>query len=300
VLLLGARFSQYTGGLRTAVIAPEATVVQVDVQSEEFGRLRRPDLAVVADCREMLAALLEAAGEAVWPAREEWVKALKRSPAQQPDSTGPGISPQELAHTLATVAGDTVTFVADGGETSAWLDAVATTATPGRWITHGYLGLMGEGMPLAVGAQLAEPDARVVCFIGDGAVGFNFAEFDTMVRHDLPIVVVVNNDSQWSMSAHGQDLIWGSDRRVAPQLRTTRYDIAASGFGAHGEHVTDLAELAPALERALAAGRPACVNVETHAEAIPPLTRRLMGGAAHGLVSPEGLARIPYTDALEV
>ena len=89
---------------------------------------------------------------------------------------------------------------------------------------------------------------------------------------NLPIVVVVNNDQQWGMSAHGQDLIYGEDQRVVTDLAPTRYDLAAEGFGCHAEHVVDPADLVPALKRALDSGIPACVNVMTDPSVIAPIT----------------------------
>ena len=120
---------------------------------------------------------------------------------------------------------------ADGGETASWMDMVASVPDGGHWMSHGYLGCLGTGMPFAIAAKVAHPDQPVLCIVGDGSVGLNFAEFDTMVRHDLPIVTVVNNDQLWGMSAHGQDLIYGADRRVVTELSATRYALAAQGFG---------------------------------------------------------------------
>ena len=299
VLMLGARLGLYTGGRRKSVIPREARIIQVDISAEEFGRVRDIDLGVVADCREMLSALISQAGNGPWPDRKVWVKGLRgdgfASPAELP---GNDLTPGRLASALAAVAKDAI-LVVDGGETPAWFDGVASSLAPDQWLGHGYLGIMGEGLPLAIGAQVAHPEKRVICFSGDGAIGFNFAEFDTMVRHGLPIVVVVNNDQQWGMSAHGQDLIYGKGKRVASELAATRYDIAASGFGAYAEFVTTIDELAPALQRALAAGRPACVNVMTK-PVMNPITQRFMGLAAEGLRSPDGKARVPYADVLEV
>ncbi len=299
VLMLGARLGLYTGGRRKSVIPREARIIQVDISAEEFGRVRDIELGIVADCREMLSALISGAGNGPWADRKTWVKGLRgdgsAGPAELP---GGDLTPGRLASALAAIAKNAI-LVVDGGETPAWFDGVASSLAPDQWLGHGYLGIMGEGLPLAIGAQVAHPEKRVICFSGDGAVGFNFAEFDTMVRHGLPIVVVVNNDQQWGMSAHGQDLIYGKGKRVASELVATRYDIAASGFGAYAEFVTTLDELAPALQRALAAGRPACVNVMT-TPVMNPITQRFMGLAAEGLRSPDGKARVPYADVLEV
>jgi acetolactate synthase-1/2/3 large subunit len=215
-------------------------------------------------------------------------------------SDGP-IHPFRLAHEVVEAAGREAVMVADGGETATWVDMASAVHAPGRWLSHGYLGCLGTGMPFAIAAQVAHPERPVVCVVGDGSVGLNFAEFDTMVRHRLPIVTVVNNDQLWGMSAHGQDLIFGAGRRMVSELAPTRYDLAAAGFGCHAEHVTAPAELRPALERALAAGKPACVNVMTDPSVISPVTVAMIGGAV-AAVEPapgKGKVRIPYYDDLE-
>jgi acetolactate synthase I/II/III large subunit len=306
VLMLGARLGLYTGGRRKSVIPADAKLIQVDIKAEEIGRIRDVQVGITADCHAMLRALLEQDSLAPWPDKSEWTAALlgktissATESAGEAKREGP-ITPSDLAAGFAAAVPRDAILVSDGGETPGWLDAVAQSVGPNRWLGHGYLGIMGEGLPLAVGAQVAQPSSRVICFTGDGAIGFNFAEFDTMVRHDLPIVVVVNNDAQWGMSAHGQDLVYGAGNRMVSELRRTRYDLAAAGFGAYAEHVERIEDLAPALERALESGRPACINVMTYPESVAPVTRRFVGLAAEGLVSSEGKARVPYADILEV
>ena len=109
------------------------------------------------------------------------------------------------------------------------------------------------------------------------------------------MVVVINNDQQWGMSAHGQDLIYGQGQRVATDLAPTRYDLAAAGFGCHAEYVVEPGEIVPALERALANEKPACVNVMTDPSVISPVTMALVGGAsAAGLTAePRGARYLP-------
>ena len=160
-------------------------------------------------------------------------------------------------------------------------------------------------MAFAIAAKVAHPDRPVLCIIGDGSVGLNFAEFDTMVRHGLDIVTVINNDQLWGMSAHGQDLIYGKERRVVTELAPPRYDQAAAGFGCHGEHVVDPAELPAALERAFASGKPACVNVMTDGSVIAPVTLAMVGtlnpsdeGASQEGSKDESI-RIPYYEDLK-
>ena len=308
VLMLGARLGLYTGGRRTSVIPSNATVIQVDICPEEIGRLRDIQVGIVADCSMMLRAMIETGSDRNWPERKTWVDGLlgDKSPADRGNSpireedASHKITPQRMMAEVASALPQDAIVVTDGGETPAWLDAVAESLEPRRWLGHGYLGMMGEGIPLAIGAQIAHPNLRVICVSGDGSVGFNFSEFDTMIRHNLPIIVLINNDCQWGMSAHGQDLIFGTGKHFISDLAPTRYDLAAAGFGAHPELVESIEELRPALQRALHSGRPACINVMTDPSVIAPVTKRFLGRAAEGLVSPEGKARVPYADVLEV
>ncbi len=153
-------------------------------------------------------------------------------------------------------------------------------------------------MPFSLAAKVAHPTRPVVCLVADGSVGLNFAEFDTMVRHNLRIVVVVNNDSQWGMSAYGQDLIFGAGHCVVTDLGPTRYDLAAAAFGCHGAHVERVDELRPAREQAFATGKPACVNVCTDPAVISPVTIAMVGSARAEAPSAAGETVIPYYDNL--
>jgi thiamine pyrophosphate-dependent acetolactate synthase large subunit-like protein len=309
VLLLGARLGLFTGGRGGAVVPRGARVIQVDIEGEEIGRNRDIDLAIVADCTETMLAFDAAARERRWPDRSVWQQAVRQAadlPRQLFASALAGdavpIHPFRFAHAITQAAGPDAILVADGGETASWVEMAADVRAGGHWLSHGYLGCLGTGMPFAVAAQVAHPDRRVICVIGDGSVGLNFAEFDTMVRHNLPIVTVVNNDRQWGMSAHGQDLIYGEGRRVVTELAPTRYDLAAAGFGCHGEHVERPADLAPALARALATQRPACVNVMTDPSVIAPVTIAMVGSAtpAKATDKSEGeKVQLPYYQDLE-
>jgi acetolactate synthase-1/2/3 large subunit len=308
VLVFGARLGLFTGGRGARLIPPRALVIQVDVAPEEIGRNREVELAIAADVKEALRAFDAAAAGRRWPERSAWQRAIAGvrdghrivfSEALRRDKAP--IHPYRLATEIARVLPADAIVAADGGETASWMDMVAQVRGGGRWLSHGYLGCLGTGMPFAIAAKVAHPGQPVLCIVGDGSVGLNFAEFDTMVRHGLEVVVVVNNDQIWGMSAHGQDLIYGAGKRVVTELAATRYDLAAAGFGCHAEHVVEPAELRPALERAFACGKPACVNVMTDPNVIAPVTRAMVGQPAAPKakkVEAETVA-IPYYDDLE-
>jgi acetolactate synthase-1/2/3 large subunit len=263
----------------------------------------------MADCREAVLALNAVARKREWPDRCAWQESVRQARgvfdllfAEALAKTEPPIHPYYLAHAVNEATEADAIIVADGGETSAWMDMAAVVKGGGHWMSHGYLGCLGVGLPFAIAAKVAHPDRQVVCIIGDGSVGLNFAEFDTMVRHNLPIVTVVNNDKQWGMSAHGQDLIFGEGHRVVTDLKPTRYDLAAAGFGCHAEYVEHPGDLVPALERAFASGKPACGNVMTDPSVIAPITIAMVGSAASdakemGLDA--GKIQIPYYEDLD-
>jgi len=306
VLVLGARLGLFTGGRGAALLPAAARLIQVDIEGEEIGRNRDISLGIVADCRETLRALNEAAAGPSWPARDAWTEAVRQAGtaprmmfANALEGEEAPIHPYRLADAIArSVASDAI-IVADGGETATWMEMAAEVSAGGHWMSHGYLGCLGTGLPFSIAAKVAHPDKQVVCIIGDGSVGLNFSEFDTMVRHELAIVVVVNNDQQWGMSAHGQELIYGKDRQVVTQLGPTRYDLAAAGFGCHAEHVVDPADLLPALERALAHPGPACVNVMTDPSVISPVTIAMVGSLGGGGEGSGESVTLPYYDDLE-
>ena len=158
-------------------------------------------------------------------------------------------------------------LVCDGGEFGQW--AQASCAAPTR-IINGLSGAIGGGLCHALAAKLARPDATVIAMMGDGTAGFHFTELDTAVREGAAFVTVIGNDFRWNAEHQIQLRNYGPERLIGCDLApSARYDLAAAGFGCHGEHVADSAGLDSALARALASGVPACLNVEIDGVAAP-------------------------------
>ena len=127
--------------------------------------------------------------------------------------------------------------------------------------------MLGSSLPTAIAAKVAYPDSRVFAFTGDDAFGFNGMEFDTAVRHNLPVVGIMGNDSAWGIDRQIQMGVYG--KTVATDLLPTRYDQVVRGLGGHGELVESLEEFPSALERAIKLERPALLNVQVQ-NAISP------------------------------
>jgi len=161
-------------------------------------------------------------------------------------------------------------FVSDGGEIGQW--AQACLAAPNR-VINGVAGSIGAALPFALAARLARPGAPVVAVMGDGTFGFHPAELDTAVRYGLDFIAVIGNDARWNAEYQIQLRTYGEGRTVATELLPTRYDEVARGFGGHGEHVTDPGQVLAAAQRALAARKPAVLNIMIEGLAAPSIRR---------------------------
>ena len=246
----------------------QAKVIHVCPEPREIGKNCPVAVGPSCDAGTAAAQLLAAAGHRDWKEKRKWLEALREARQEHEalfrdlaasDHAPP--HPLRIAKEVERFIDEDTVLVFDGGDVSGWTRSYFRARRPGRWQTGTVLGHMGIGLPYAIGAQLAAPESRVVLLTGDGALGFCAAEFETAVRHRLPVVVVVANDACWGIEEYLQTESFGPDRRVATGLTNVRWDQVAVAMGGHGEHVETPDQLRPALDRAFAAGRPACVNV---------------------------------------
>ena len=162
-------------------------------------------------------------------------------------------------------------LICDGGEFAQWAQSVLPVV-PRRMI-NGVAGSIGSSLPMAGAACVVEREAPVFAVLGDGTFGFHMAEFDTAVRHKLPFVAIVGTDARWNAEHNLQVRDYGPNRAFGCELLPTRYDLVVAALGGHGELVEAVGDLPGAIERSLASGKPACINVMI--ESIPaPLLRR--------------------------
>ena len=270
-IFLGARFGWFTRGEK--ILPSECRLVQVDIDAQELGKQRPVHVPVNADCRETLRAFNAQAAARTWPDWGEWSRHVHNASRwhvdayRDVDSSAATVHPyRALVEVMAALDEDTI-VCADGGEASQWAELVTRSNRAGQFTSHGYLGCLGIGMPFAIGSQVAHPNRRVVCIVGDGAAGLNVQEFDTMVRHNLPVVTVVLNNKAWGMCLHGQQSMYGNNRLVVTTLGDGRYEQVAEAFGGYGAYVEDVADVRDAVKAALASNRPACINIITDIDA---------------------------------
>ena len=257
-----------------AGLGESSKIIQVDSDAAEIGRNRAVDVGIIGDSRSVLqqltAALSERKRDTGWLTKlreRERAKVARQVAYEQSDQVP--VHHFRLARELddvARAAGDSM-FVADGGNWVAIAAKVIGLRRPGRWLDPGPLGCLGVGAPFAIAAKLLHPDRPVFVIQGDGSFGFNGMDYETALRFKLPMVVVVGNDAAWGQIRLPQVQLYGPEKSPATTLAPTRYDRIVEAMGGHGEHVTEPAQIRPALERAVASGTVACVNVMLDPEA---------------------------------
>ena len=164
--------------------------------------------------------------------------------------------------------------ICDGGDFASYAGKFVEVFQPGCWLDTGPYGCLGNGPGYAIAARVARPSSQVVLLLGDGAAGFSLMDVDSMVRHGLPVVMIVGNNGMWGLEKHPMQAIYGWD--MACDLQPgTRYDDVVRALGGGGETVSSPAEIGPALDRAFASGVPYLVNVLTDPGDVYPRTSNL-------------------------
>ena len=279
VVLLGKALDFTLRYGRAPAFAADARFAAIDPDPLWLGRAARalgPHLAftALAAPAEAAAALIDGptlAGHTAWSV--EVTAALSyRPPAWDALRTrATPIHPTALCAAIDPLLSDAAVLVSDGGEIGQWAQSLLGRHAP---IVNGVAGAIGASIPFAIAAKAARPDATVFAILGDGTFGFHMAEFDTALRHNLPFVAIVGNDSRWNAEHQIQLRDYGPQRTHACTLaEATRYDLVATALGGHGEFVTTAADLPAALARAIASNRPACVNVMIEGPPAPTVKR---------------------------
>jgi acetolactate synthase I/II/III large subunit len=250
------------------VFGPETQLIVADRAQPDRDHPRPIAASLYGDLSATLTALGEstqsgAAGHDDWIAdlRATETAARDREHAELADDRSP-LHPMRVYAELAPLLDRDAIIVVDAGDFGSYAGRVIDSYVPGAWLDSGPFGCLGSGPGYALAAKLARPDRQVVLLQGDGAFGFSGMEWDTLVRHNVPVVSVIGNNGIWALEKHPMEALYGYS--VVAELRPeTRYDEVVRALGGHGELVSAPAELRPALKRALGSGLPAVVNVLT-------------------------------------
>ncbi|KAA1251913.1 acetolactate synthase [Mycobacterium simiae] len=247
------------------VFGSQTKLVVADRAEPERGHPRPIAAGLYGDLTAILSALAGPAGTD----HQNWIDDLRTAETAARDLEKVELAedriplhPMRVYAELAPLLDRDAIVVIDAGDFGSYAGRVIDSYLPGCWLDSGPFGCLGSGPGYALAAKLARPERQVVLLQGDGAFGFSGMEWDTLVRHNVPVVSVIGNNGIWALEKHPMEALYGYS--VVAELRPgTRYDEVVRALGGHGELVSAPAALRPALQRAFASGLPAVVNVLT-------------------------------------
>ena len=269
ILSVGCRWSSWMWDEHGPLARRHHRVININIDPAALGQPTLHEVAMQADAGEALADLLAALDDTyrdgTWLAEVRAVRAAYENRltamAQTPEEPGAPMHPAALALAIAQALPADALAVYDGGHTTFW----SNDFTPVREVRTRFhepgMSQLGYGLPAAMALQSQHPGRLVVNITGDGAFGFTLNELDTARRHRLPVVTLIHNNASWGVIRMGQQRGLGFEFGTA--LADTDYAAIARGFGCHGETVTRPADVAPALQRAIASGLPAVLDCHT-------------------------------------
>ncbi len=264
--------------LRYGSFGPKEEPAKVVHVADDAGLLAAHCPLAATAAGDLSAFFTALAGEGRPAPDPDWLPRLQAATRAAMDADAPllasdaePVHPMRVYGELLRVLDDDAVVIGDGGDFVSFAGRHVEPRKPGRWLDPGPFGCLGTGLGYAAAARLAHPSAQVVLLLGDGAAGLSLMDADTLVRHNLPVVIICGNNGAWGLEKGPMRAVYGYD--VAADLRPgTRYDEVVRALGGAGELVTAPGQLGPALRRAFASGVPYLVNVIIDVEAGYPRT----------------------------
>lgn len=256
--------------------AQPAQVVHVADSAEQVSTHAALAASVSGDLTKVFDGLLgavERRGRGDWGAwateLADTVKLAAEKDAELLGAEADPVHPARIYGELVPRLADDAVVIGDGGDFVSFAGKYVEPKQPGNWLDPGPYGCLGAGLGAAIAARLARPSSQVVLLLGDGAAGFSLMDVDTLVRHNLPVVMVMGNNSAWALEKGPMQMLYGYDV-IADLAPRTAYDEVVKALGGAGETVTDPRQIGASLDRAFASGEPYLVNVITDVNAAYP------------------------------
>lgn len=232
LIVVGARFDDRAIG-KAEQFCPDAKIIHVDIDRAEISKIKQPDIAINADAGQVLAMLLP---QIEVNARQAWndhIAQIKQEfPLEQINKSDP-LSHFGLIAAVADAVDNDAIITTDVGQHQMWVAQAYPLCRPRQWLTSGGLGTMGFGLPAAIGAALAEPSRKIVCFTGDGSIMMNIQEMATAAEHNLDIKIILMNNQALGMVHQQQTLMFNEHIVASAYPYQTDFVTIAKGFGLH-------------------------------------------------------------------
>jgi acetolactate synthase-1/2/3 large subunit len=259
IIAAGARFSDRVAGDRE-MFGHQAKIIQLEIDEKEINKNVKIDEYLLGDVKESLVALnmgMEKQNHSQWiEAINNWKESVNT--AKSKDNCYP--TPKEILDALNNIKSDSDIVATDVGQHQMWVAQYNKAEQPRTFVTSGGMGTMGFGMGAAIGSQMANPDKRVVLVTGDGSFHMNLNELVTMKSYDLPIVILVMNNTVLGMVRQWQKLFYGRRFSQTDPHRATDFVAVANAFGVEGMRITKKEEISQVLEKAFSLNKPVVVD----------------------------------------
>ncbi|HCM9213488.1 TPA: acetolactate synthase large subunit [Enterobacter roggenkampii] len=265
LIVMGARFDDRAIG-KTEEFCPNAKIIHVDIDRAELGKIKQPHVAIQGDVAEVLAQLIpqtEATDRADW---RQLVADLQREFPGAIPTEGDPLSHYGLINAVAACVDDSAIITTDVGQHQMWTAQAYPLNRPRQWLTSGGLGTMGFGLPAAVGAALANPDRKVICFSGDGSLMMNIQEMATAAENQLDVKIILMNNEALGLVHQQQSLFYKQGVFAATYPGMINFMQIAAGFGLHTCDLNAEEDAHAALQAALSRPGPALIHVRIDPE----------------------------------
>ncbi|RAY69666.1 acetolactate synthase large subunit [Enterobacter hormaechei] len=265
LIVMGARFDDRAIG-KTEEFCPNAKIIHVDIDRAELGKIKQPHVAIQGDVADVLAQLIpqtDAADRADW---RQLVADLQREFPGAIPTEGDPLSHYGLINAVAACVDDSAIITTDVGQHQMWTAQAYPLNRPRQWLTSGGLGTMGFGLPAAVGAALANPERKVICFSGDGSLMMNIQEMATAAENQLDVKIILMNNEALGLVHQQQSLFYKQGVFAATYPGTINFMQIAAGFGLHTCDLNAEDDAHAALQEAIARPGPALIHVRIDAQ----------------------------------
>ncbi|MCU6368818.1 acetolactate synthase large subunit [Enterobacter quasiroggenkampii] len=265
LIVMGARFDDRAIG-KTEQFCPNAKIIHVDIDRAELGKIKQPHVAIQGDVAEVLAQLIpqtDATDRADW---RQLVADLQREFPGAIPTEGDPLSHYGLINAVAACVDDSAIITTDVGQHQMWTAQAYPLNRPRQWLTSGGLGTMGFGLPAAVGAALANPDRKVICFSGDGSLMMNIQEMATAAENQLDVKIILMNNEALGLVHQQQSLFYKQGVFAATYPGMINFMQIAAGFGLHTCDLNAEEDAHAALQAAISRPGPALIHVRIDPE----------------------------------
>lgn len=265
LIVMGARFDDRAIG-KTEQFCPNAKIIHVDIDRAELGKIKQPHVAIQGDVAEVLAQLIPqtaATDRADW---RQLVADLQREFPGAIPTEGDPLSHYGLINAVAACVDDSAIITTDVGQHQMWTAQAYPLNRPRQWLTSGGLGTMGFGLPAGVGAALANPDRKVICFSGDGSLMMNIQEMATAAENQLDVKIILMNNEALGLVHQQQSLFYKQGVFAATYPGMINFMQIAAGFGLHTCDLNAEEDAHAALQAAISRPGPALIHVRIDPE----------------------------------